>query len=133
VIIKSVELNGVMYCDIYTNEEIKQLYHYNSFCTNIVDGDTIDINLDLGFDTHFSERFRLYGIDCWETRGIERPRGLLAKTRMCELLPIGSRLITKTFKDTKGKYGRYLGELYIPNKTESINQILINEGHAVVY
>jgi micrococcal nuclease len=133
ILIKSVEVNNKMYCDVYTNDELNCLYHYNSYSLNVVDGDTVDIKIDLGFNIDCFERFRLYGINCWETRGSERPRGLLAKERVEELLPIGTNIITKTFKDTKGKYGRYLGELHLLDTKQSINQLLINEGHAVIY
>ncbi len=133
VIIKSVESNKIMYCDIYTDNELSDLYHYNSYCTHIVDGDTIDINIDLGFNMAYNTRFRLANIDCWEVRGDEREQGLLATARVLELIPPGTNMITKTIKDSKGKYGRYLCEIFLLDKSMSLNTILLNEGHVILY
>ena len=123
------------YVDIYTNDEIwvNKLYHYKGKVVKVIDGDTIDVELDLGFSIFHKERFRLSGIDAWELRGEERDKGLLAKARVIELAPIGSDIIVKTFKDSKGKYGRYLGEIQLPVMGRSINQILLEEGHAKLY
>ena len=131
IIIKSECVNRKMYCEIITNNNPTQLYHYKSKMYNIVDGDTIDIELDLGFTIHYIERFRIYGINAWEKRGPDKQKGLLSKSRVAELLPIGSSMVTKTFRDTKGKYGRYIGDIFIPNNPKTLSQILVEEGHAV--
>jgi micrococcal nuclease len=133
IVIRSDHVNGKSYCEIFTDSQPSNLYHYNSYVTNIVDGDTMDIDLDLGFSTHYIERFRLYGIDAWESRGLERAKGLSAKARVEELTPVGANIMTKTIKDAKGKYGRYLGDIYMLDNPMSVNQILVEEGHAVKY
>lgn len=133
VLLRSERVRGINYCEVTTNIQLAELYHYKSKVVNIVDGDTIDVDLDLGFSTHYIERFRLYGIDAWEKSGDERIKGLLAKTRVVELIPPGTEIITKTIKDAKGKYGRYLGDIYMLDNPMSINQILLEEGHATPY
>jgi len=133
VIIKSEEINSRMHCVIYTTGDPHQLYYYNAKMYKIVDGDTIDCELDLGMNTYYRERFRFYGIDAWETRGDERDRGLVAKARVIELAPVDSVLLLKTYRDVKGKYGRYLGDIFIPGNPKSINQTLLEEGHAIPY
>ena len=133
VIIKSEFVNGQHYCEISTAEHDPNLYHYNAFMTKIVDGDTVDVKLDLGFSTYFIERFRLYGINAWETRGEERTKGLLAKARVMELAPVGTNVKMRTFRDAKGKYGRYLGEIILLDNDKNVNEILLEEGHARVY
>ena len=133
VIIKSEQINGKHFCEISTEEHDPHLYQYNAYMVKIVDGDTVDVNLDLGFSTNYIERFRLYGIDAWETRGEEKTKGLLAKARVMELAPIGTNIIMRTFKDVKGKYGRYLGEINLLDNDKNVNEILVEEGHAEVY
>ena len=111
----------------------------------IVDGDTIDVTLDLGFDIHHKTRVRLYGINTPEkrTRDLEeKKRGYAASERLTELLRSESTtdesrsdIILKTKE--KGKYGRYLGVIYRKRKDDeirfNINQQLVIEGHAVEY
>jgi len=133
VIIKSEYVNHRHYCEIITELTDPHLYFYKAVMGKIVDGDTVDAILDLGFSIEFKERFRLKGINAWETRGDERAKGLMAKARVIELAPTGSDIIVKTFKDAKGKYGRYLGSINIPGQNKNINDILVEEGHAVLY
>ena len=79
----------------------------------IVDGDTVDVDIDLGFDTWIlNERIRLHGVDCPESRTSdedERRYGLAAKQFVQDFLPIGMKVALKTVKN-KGKYGRVLGD-----------------------
>lgn len=101
----------------------------------IVDGDTIDVTLDLGFSIFHKTRVRLYGINTPEkrTRDLEeKKRGYAASERLSELLQEAT-LILKTKE--KGKYGRYLGIIYkvTQDKKVDINQQLVLEGHAVEY
>ena len=111
----------------------------------VVDGDTVDVIIDLGFDILHKTRVRLYGIDAPESRTRdleEKKRGLKATQRLTELL--GAKysrsgdteaLILKTKE--KGKFGRYLGVFYRRRKDDhvlfNINEQLITEGHAVEY
>ena len=132
VIIKSQYKRNRFSCDIINNDDYR-LYHYKGSTKKIVDGDTADFNIDLGFGIYFTERFRFFGIDAWETRGDEREKGLLAKQRVIELLSEHNEIIIKTQKDSKGKYGRYLCDILVPSEKLSVCQILMNEGHALPY
>ena len=116
-------------------------YVYRAVIDRVVDGDTVDAMIDLGFDTHIKRRIRLHGLDAWEsrTRNLEeKEKGLAAKARTKELLTeITSK--PKYFRIKShgvGKYGRVLGELFIQdvegNKI-NINETLIEEGHAYSY
>ena len=108
------------------------MYEYNGTVVKIVDADTIDVRVDIGFGISYKERFMVLGFDAWEMRGEERPRGIVAKNRVLELIPIGDPVIIKTHKDKKGKYGRYLAEVFT-HDGENIGELLIKEGHAKKY
>ncbi len=112
------------------------MYEYKATINRVVDGDTVDVALDLGFDIVYNNRIRLLGIDTPESRTRdleEKKRGLAAKDRVKALCPKGSVVTVKTTKDGKGKFGRILGEIYVNGILQSINQLLIEEGHAVEY
>lgn len=112
------------------------MYEYRAKVEKIVDGDTMDLSIDLGFDIHYASRVRLKGIDTPEsrTRNLEEKKlGLAAKARVVELCPIGSTVTLKTSKDGKGKFGRILGAIYVDGENDSVNDMLISEGHAVEY
>ena len=111
------------------------MYIYNAKIINIVDGDTIDLFIDLGFDIHHEIRLRLNGIDAPEirTKDLEEKKlGLEAKEyiqKLCE--KYNYKCTVKTIKDKKGKYGRYLGDIYFGD--ESLSLLLISEGYAKKY
>jgi len=112
------------------------MYEYKAKLDRVVDGDTIDCVIDLGFDINYKCRVRLKGINTPETRTRdleEKKRGFAAKDRVIELFEGQETFIIKTELDKKGKYGRILGTIIINNNDESINQILLSEGHAEVY
>ena len=115
-------------------------YIYRCMVTKVVDGDTVDVNLLLGFSISYHNRVRLRGLDTPEsrTRNLkEKKLGLAAKQRLKELIAsagkVGKRkdIILQTHRDGKGKFGRILGELYVNGK--SVNVTLIEEGHARDY
>ena len=113
------------------------MYIYKAECTRVVDGDTIDAVIDLGFDITIKKRIRLAGIDSPESRTRdleEKKRGLASKARLKELIESGSMQIES--KEV-GKYGRVLGVLHIyPDNLDlpiNINDTLVKEGHAVEY
>tara|TARA_Y100001972_G_scaffold86044_1_gene105279 strand:- start:8 stop:397 length:390 start_codon:yes stop_codon:yes gene_type:complete len=116
-------------------------YIYRGKLERVVDGDTIDALIDVGFDIWIKKRIRYSGIDTWESRTRdleEKAKGLEAKARNKELLmEVSSKpgyFRLKSFG--VGKYGRVLGEIYIQdsnNNTICINNQLINEGHAYIY
>jgi len=111
------------------------VYQYGIECvTKYIDGDTIDVVIDLGFGIHVKKRIRLYGIDTPETRTRdleEKKRGKEALTRLKELCETtdGNKLVL--LSHGIGKYGRVLGELF--NNDCSINKMLLIEGFADVY
>ena len=110
------------------------MYEYRATIRRVVDGDTVDVTLDLGFNILYNSRIRLLGIDTPESRTIdleEKARGLAAKDRVKELCPVGSSVILKTTKDGRGKFGRILGEIFVGDI--NVNQQLVSEGHAVEY
>jgi len=109
------------------------MYEYKAIVRRWVDGDTVDVDIDLGFGLVYSnQRVRLYGIDAYETRTRdleEKRRGLDAKSFVEDVAPIGSEIILKTYKE--GKYGRILGEIFVEGK--NLNSWLTHEGHATRY
>ena len=116
-------------------------YNYRAKLVKVVDGDTIDALIDVGFDIWVKKRIRYKGIDTWESRTRdldEKKKGLAAKARNKELLmEVSSKpgyFRLKSFG--VGKYGRVLGEIYIEDKEGkqyNINKTLMSEGHAYIY
>jgi micrococcal nuclease len=112
------------------------MYEYNARLIRVIDGDTIDCSIDLGFNINMNERVRLKGINTPEIRTKdleEKKKGLAAKDRVIELFEGIEKFIIKTELDKKGKYGRILGTIILPEWSTSLNEILLKEGHAVVY
>ena len=117
------------------------MYEYKIKLDRVIDGDTVDAYIDLGFDVSVKKRIRFMGINTPESRTRdleEKARGLAAKERVQELLE-GCENIKLTSHGV-GKYGRCLGELFIDIiddreklTLESVNQLLIREGHAKEY
>ena len=116
---------------------------YDVTVLKVVDGDTVDVDIDLGFGiTLRDERVRIMGIDTPESRTRDKVEDLFgeaAKARVKELMHEGGKLITtedKNGEDMKGKFGRILGDFYVERyegKKERLTDILIEEGHAVAY
>jgi micrococcal nuclease len=104
---------------------------------NVVDGDTIDVLIDLGFDILFQSRVRLAGIDTPESRTsdkAEKVLGLESKEYLKKYLKDANSVIIKTEKmDSSEKYGRILGWVYVNGDTESLNDKMINDGYAWGY
>ena len=111
------------------------MYEYNAKLVRVVDGDTVDAMIDPGMTVWIKKRIRFHGVDTWESRTRdkeEKKKGLLAKKRTKELLSEQGgefRLISRGI----GKYGRVLGELSVDGHTRTVNQTLIDEGHAYTY
>ena len=103
--------------------------------TKVVDGDTIDVTLDMGFDILYQQRVRLFGIDTPESRTRdkeEKKYGLLSKYFLKDALSNGKKITIKTYKgDETGKFGRILGDVFIDGK--SVNSLMCTKGHAVEY
>ena len=111
--------------------------YYVKKVENVVDGDTIDVIIDLGFDILFASRVRLAGIDTPESRtkdAKEKALGLESKEYLKKHLKDAKSVIIKTEKmDSSEKYGRILGWVYINGDTESLNDKMINDGYAWGY
>ena len=115
------------------------MYEYRCKVLKVIDGDTVDIDIDLGFGTWIrNERVRIMGIDTPESRtsnDIEKKFGLAAKSRLQELLgetAILKTQVNKKGEDMKGKFGRILGN-FTTEDGRSCADILCEEGHAVAY
>jgi len=104
---------------------------------NVVDGDTIDVLIDLGFDILFQSRVRLAGIDTPESRTkdlVEKALGLEAKEYLKKSFKDAKSVVIKTEKmDSSEKYGRILGWVYVNGDTVSLNDKMINDGYAWGY
>jgi len=104
---------------------------------NVVDGDTIDVIIDLGFDILFASRVRLAGIDTPESRTTdkaEKALGLEAKEYLKKQLKDAKSVVIRTEKmDSSEKYGRILGWVYVNGDSESLNNKMINDGYAWGY
>mgnify|MGYP003120858004 FL=1 len=111
------------------------MYEYSCKVEKVVDGDTIDVILDLGFDILYKSRVRLYGIDTPESRTRnkdEKARGKMAGAFLKEAIESGEKVVIQTkLKDSKGKYGRVLGEVVVDDI--NINKLMIQCHLAVAY
>ena len=127
------------------NKQIKKInmekYIYRGKLDRVVDGDTIDAMIDVGFDIWIKKRIRFVGIDAWEsrTRNLEeKAKGLAAKERLQVLLnEVSSKPGYFRIKSHGvGKYGRVLGQIFIIDKDGKqwdINETLVTEGHGYIY
>ena len=115
------------------------MFEYNFKLRKIVDGDTIDVDIDLGFGVWLKkQRIRMMGIDTPESRPSddeEKVFGLMAKQRLTNL--IADAQVLKTYNDERGKYGRILGEVICyfaaEDRWAGSSEIMIKEGHGVAY
>ena len=111
--------------------------YYVKKVTKVVDGDTIDVDIDLGFDISFSSRVRLAGIDTPESRTtdkMEKALGLEAKAYLKKEIEAAKTVAIKTEKmDSSEKYGRILGWVFLDGSTVSLNEKMITDGHAWGY
>jgi micrococcal nuclease len=112
-----------------------QLFNYRAVVTGVYDGDSITVDIDLGFNNWMkNQKVRLYGINTPELRGEERPDGLIARDRLRELI-LDKEIIIKSYKDKAGKYGRWLATVLLKQDEgfEDINMLLLAEGLAEIY
>ena len=111
------------------------MYEYACKVESVVDGDTIDVVLDLGFDILYKSRVRLYGIDTPESRTRnkdEKARGKMAAAFLEDAINNGKRVVIQTkLKDSRGKFGRVLGDVVVDGI--NINQSMIDNYHAAAY
>ncbi len=111
-------------------------YNYSAKLDRVVDGDTCDALIDLGFNTYVKKRIRFYGVDTWESRTRnkeEKKKGLLAKAFTKDLLENSDKGKFTIKSHGVGKYGRVLGELFVKGYDQSVNELLKINGHAYEY
>ena len=112
------------------------MYTYKAKLIHVIDGDTIDAEINLGFNVIVRQRIRLYGIKTPDSKSIDlsiKESGLAAKARLIELLP--RKFIVETVMNKRGKIGRVLGIIYFSSENDdnydtNINEILVDEGFA---
>tara|TARA_Y100000590_G_scaffold205423_1_gene232947 strand:- start:358 stop:744 length:387 start_codon:yes stop_codon:yes gene_type:complete len=111
-------------------------HNYSAKLDRVVDGDTCDALIDLGFNTFVKKRIRFFGVDTWEcrTRDLEeKKKGLAAKEFTKDLLENSDNGKFVIKSHGVGKYGRVLGELFVKGQESSVNELLKENGHAYEY
>jgi micrococcal nuclease len=108
------------------------LFFYKAKVLRVVDGDTVDLDIDLGMKCHIHERIRFANFDAPETYGVKKDseeyqRGQAAKLELMSILPVGSEVFVKTFKDKTGKYGRYIAQIF--KDGVNIGEYMVSLGH----
>ena len=116
----------------------KQVYKhgYSAKLDRVVDGDTCDAMIDLGFDTWVKKRIRFMEVDTWESRTRdleEKAKGLEAKAYTKDMLENSDEGKFSLISHGTGKYGRVLGEIYVKGHDKSLNELLKENGHAYEY
>ena len=102
------------------------MYTYKALVTGVYDGDSITVRMDLGFGIIFeNQKIRLANINTPELRGDERESGLISRDVLREKI-LDKEIIMTTFKDRKGKYGRYIGEIFLEEPI--VDESLLIEG-----
>lgn len=120
------------------------MYEYKCHVNKVVDGDTVDVDIELGFGIVLTdERVRIMGIDTPESRtsnDVEKLFGIASKNRLKELLgkePVLKTQVSKSGEDMKGKFGRILGDFDVydtkTDKWRPVTEVMIEEGHCVPY
>lgn len=109
-----------------------KLYHYRAKVVSVYDGDTVRADIDLGLRIWArKKRIRLFRIDAPEIKGEERAQGLKSRDFLRDLI-LEKEIILQTIKDKKGKYGRYLGEIWIEKDSKwiNVNDLMVEKGFA---
>ena len=107
------------------------LYTYKARCISVYDGDSVTLDIDLGFNMIMhNQKIRLLGINTPEVKGTDRLDGLVSRDRLRELIE-GKDIIMVSHRDRSGKYGRWLATIY--SNGLNVNQLLIDEGLAEIY
>lgn len=105
------------------------MFQYKASCISIYDGDTITLEVDMGFRCKLTAKFRLYGINAPELTKATREKGIAARDRLADLV-MGMELTIESFKDPDD-FGRWLCIVHVAGLSKSVNDILVEEGHAV--
>ena len=104
------------------------MYQYRATIDRVIDGDTVDVRVDLGFHVGLKVRTRLFGLDAPE---VSTPEGRVSRDRLRERLPAGAEVRIETFKAAGDKYGRWLATIWLDGA--SVNEWLVVEGLAGLY
>ena len=113
------------------------MYEYKARLVRVIDGGTIDADIDMGFQVHIDQRIKLFGVNAPDPKSYdteERERGLASKNRLIEILP--KEIIVQTMLNKRGKFGRILGiVMYKEEHGEivNVNDLIISEGFATRY
>jgi micrococcal nuclease len=107
-------------------------YCYRCKVVRVLDGDTIDVDIDLGFNITARKRLRFLEMNAWESRGEEKSKGVIATLFMKKLLDTCDEVVVQTVMDAKGKYGRVLAWVWVlkDEKVLCANKVMVDEGHA---
>jgi micrococcal nuclease len=112
----------------------KYQYHYRAIVQSVYDGDTCTVDIDLGLNAWIhNEKIRLYGINAPELRKDEREKGLKSRDFLRSIID-GKEVVIQTVRDKKGKYGRYLANIWYKDESENwvdVNIFMVESGHAV--
>lgn len=114
-------------------------FWYDAEVIRIIDGDTIEIRLDLGCHTYRRETVRMFGINAPESHGPTAPAGKAAKEHLAKILTGAPTILVHTIRDKSEKFGRLLADIFLPIKdtgvfdTITVNQRMIDAGHAKAY
>lgn len=106
-------------------------FQYSAKIINVVDGDTVDAIIDLGFRISITIRVRLFGINAPEKNRKDSKEAGMASMEFLKEKIDNMNVVIKTFKNPEDKYGRWLGIIYLPDQEDSINDLMIKSGHAV--
>lgn len=112
-------------------EAVPVRYEYAALVVAVVDGDTVDLDIDLGLRTFRRDRFRLAGVDAPELRAADPEPGRAAKAELARLLPMGAAVTVRTEKDRTEKYGRWLATVL--NGAVNVNERMVTGGFAKPY
>ena len=107
-------------------------YLYRATVLNVVDGDTVDMEIDAGFHATITTRFRLFGINAPERKGETKQAGDEARDALLTMIPVGSEVLVKTHKG-QDKYGRWLAEIQMLDGSTTVNEKMVREKFAVRY
>ena len=111
-----------------------KLYHYRAIVRSVYDGDTCTVDIDLGLGSWIhGEKLRLHGINAPELRGQDREAGLRSRDFLRSKID-GQEIFIRTLKDKKGKYGRYIADIWVANENGTwvkVNDLLVERGFAV--
>ena len=112
------------------------MFTYKANVVKIVDGDTLDVSIDLGFKIFTVKRIRLQGINTPETYGVKKyseeyKNGMLSKNFVIEFVNNCESVVEIHTRQERGKYGRYIATIFAPGSAKSLNDILVEKGYAV--